>query len=67
MKKLNCLVVEAEVLKSVFAEIYWNDNENIICVPMRRVSPSERRKLARKGLTKDKINGIDYLIAEYEL
>ena len=67
MKRLNCLVVDAEILKAVFGEIYWNDSENIICVPLRRVSPKEQRKLARQGLTKAKIKDIDYLIAEYEL
>lgn len=66
MKKANSLIVDANILKSVFGEDYWNDVENIICVPTRRISPKDNLRLGRKGISKATLKGVDYLIAEYE-
>jgi hypothetical protein len=65
MKKY-CLVVNSEILKSVFGEEYWNDVENIICIPTRIISPKYRNRLSRKGLKKTSLDGVEYLIAEHE-
>lgn len=30
-----------EILRAVFGERFWNDSENIICVPTNRITPDE--------------------------
>ena len=51
-----------EILRAVFGERFWNDSENVICVPTNRITPEEWWELenTHNVLSTDS----QYLIAE---
>jgi hypothetical protein len=60
----NCLVVDWDILRKVFGEKYWNDHENIICIPTNRITEEEFDKLLDFDLEKIAIKEEQFLIAE---
>jgi hypothetical protein len=60
----NCLVVDWDILRKVFGEKYWNDRENIICVPTNRITEEEFDELLDFDLEKIAIKEEQFLIAE---
>ena len=43
-----CLVVPKNILRNVFGENYWNDNEDIRCVPADRITEEEMVMLEKE-------------------
>lgn len=60
----NCLVVNWDILRKVFDEKYWNDHENIICVPTNRITEEEFDRLLDFDLEKIDVKEVQFLIAE---
>jgi hypothetical protein len=60
----NCLVVDWDILRQVFGEKYWNNNEQIICVPTNRLTEEEFNGLSNFDLEKIDVKEAQFLIAE---
>jgi hypothetical protein len=60
----NVLLVDRTALFAVFGEKYWNDHEDIVCVPTERITQDEAYKMLSY---KKELNGwqkAQYLISE---
>lgn len=60
----NCLVVDWDILQKIFGEKYWNDHENVICVPTNRITEEEFDQLLDFDLEKIAVKEAQFLIAE---
>lgn len=60
-----CLVIDYDILRLVFKEQYWNDSEDIVCVPTKQISEEEMQCLVEEtNLSRETIFKAQYLIAE---
>ncbi len=60
-REASCIFVEWDVLRKVFGEHYWNDVENIICVPTDCISDEEWESLEDSGVYQGPY--VDFLIS----
>ncbi len=61
----NCilLVTGYQVLFEVFHQMYWNDTENIFCIPTAKITDQEWKQLFEKGVPEG-AKKAEYIIAE---
>ena len=62
-----CLVVDIDILRQVFGERFWNDTEDIRCVPTARITVEEDQKLIGFGVRLTSSSGhrrAQYLVSE---
>jgi hypothetical protein len=63
----NCLVIQSKPawIVEILGEQYWNDTEDIRCIPIRLLEYNELKAIAEKlAFTMDSIQKFQYIILE---
>jgi hypothetical protein len=61
----NCIVLSHDILSQSFGQLFWNDTEDIRCIPTKKLSEEQWKKLEKFKLDVDKLKKAEYIISEY--
>ena len=65
----HCLFVDGsdfKKLRSVLEDRYWNDHENIICVPVKELTDEEIREIFESSMDVNNVRKAQYIITQID-